>query len=737
MAERAAPPADVTRAAVNLARAITIGLRSWGFYPREHPAITQAVDRFTGTAADATANGMLPLSVTPHALMIDGLLLDSSDLSVAECATLLHDRDILQLTFVRAPAESSIRALLAVLSIDRETRRARGGPAAIWATEGDGAILIEQIDYQEILEREGDDGAARRNATWKAIVRSIVMGRKTFAVEDQQRLLEISRDVGAIGELGKDCTEPYRTPDGAPLVSTQAATILAVYRHIAKTVTALEPDRAKEVLQSLALATTALDSSTAFELLKQEDLPDDSLQLVGALKQTFDEHQVAMLLARALATTGHPSTRLAEVLETLVPDEGRQRRVLKLAERLIGERDFGSKRPIDDIRQSLDELLLQYQEKDYVSADYRGSMDRVGGRAAELAAQGLPPEMEEWLATLGHENIRRLSGQLLIDLLRNESNADRMAETTRDIAAFVEDLMLAGAFGEGVPLVDALAEAATLDLSPGACQSAIEGLGVSSPFVEAVAGIGEQTPEEFAEFERLVRAIGPSTVDALLGALHRENAGASTARMAEVIVRMGAVTIPRLAAMIDDKRWFVQCEIASLLGRIGTPAAVAPLQTLLRRTDLRVMRAAVAALAQVDDPAAARALHTVLRAATGPARAAVIETLVGLKDPLVVPMLVRILQDSKPFGEDHPLVLDTLGALGAMRNDRALNQIKDVARARRWLSWVKTRRLRTAAVHALLGIGTPKAQQAIDDLARNGDFFLRRLAKSAASSRAV
>jgi hypothetical protein len=162
MAQRAGPAPDVTRTAVNLARAITIALRSWGLYPPEHPAVGLAVDRFVIATTEATSTGLLQLSVTPHALMIDGLILESTDLSVAECATLLHDRDILHLTLVSAPSERSIRSLLTVLSLDRETRRARGGPAAIWAAEAELAILIEQIDYQQILERAFGEGAMRR-----------------------------------------------------------------------------------------------------------------------------------------------------------------------------------------------------------------------------------------------------------------------------------------------------------------------------------------------------------------------------------------------------------------------------------------------------------------------------------------------------------------------------------------------------------------------------------------------
>ncbi|MDP2052013.1 MAG: hypothetical protein Q8L75_00150, partial [Acidobacteriota bacterium] len=360
MAQRAASPADLTRNAVNLARAMTLALRSWGFYPPEHPAVVAAVERLTVAAADAAGGGLMQLAVTPHQLLLDGVALESSELAVVECAELLHDRDILQVSIMMAPPEAVIRSLLNVLSLDRATRRSRGGPAAIWADEDQNAILLEQIDYQEILERELDEGPARRDSSWKAIVRSIIMGRSTFTADEQQRLLEISRDVGAIGELAKDSREPFTTPDGSPLVTTQAATVLAVYRHIAKTVAALEPERVQEVIDSLALAASNLDPSTALELMLQEESAGEGVQIVGALKQAFDDQQVAMLLARAMSAPGHPTNRLAKVLDTLAPDLERKRRVLTLAKRLISERDFGSKRPIDDIRQSLDELLLKY-----------------------------------------------------------------------------------------------------------------------------------------------------------------------------------------------------------------------------------------------------------------------------------------------------------------------------------------------------------------------------------------
>jgi HEAT repeat protein len=337
--------------------------------------------------------------------------------------------------------------------------------------------------------------------------------------------------------------------------------------------------------------------------------------------------------------------------------------------------------------------------------------------------------MDEWLETLGGDSVRRLSGQLLIDLLRNESVPGRMADTARDMSAFVEELILAGAYSECLPVIDELLAATTRKpaIAPDACRKAVDGIGASSALGETASSLADQTSDEFAAFEKMVRSIGPAAIPAVLTAYQRED-GAATDRATAILSSFGATAIPALAGALDDKRWFVQREIAKVLGKIGTAAAVPPLQSLLRRTEVRVLQTAVAALSGINDASAERALHTVLKAATGEARSAVISSLVALKDARVVPMLARVLQDSDPFGDEGTLVFDTLTALSTMRDDRAVSQIAALATKKRWMAWGRTTQLRTAALQSLKKIGTPKAKQAIADLAKTGDFFLRRMA---------
>src|SRR6185436_7895368 len=193
----------------------------------------------------------------------------------------------------------------------------------------------------------------------------------------------------------------------------------------------------------------------------------------------------------------------------------------------------------------------------------------------------------------------------------NETVPGRMADTARDMGGFVEELLLAGAYGECVPGVDELAAAIARkpSIAPDACRAALDATGASSAFKEAAATLAEQTAEEFAAFETLVRILGASTIPALVATYQRED-GVATERATALVIRHGVAAIPAIVSALDDQPWFVQRELARALGKIGTGAAVPPLQLLLRRSDPRVLQVAVASLVSIHDGAAERALHT-------------------------------------------------------------------------------------------------------------------------------
>jgi HEAT repeat protein len=201
-------------------------------------------------------------------------------------------------------------------------------------------------------------------------------------------------------------------------------------------------------------------------------------------------------------------------------------------------------------------------------------------------------------------------------------------------------------------------------------------------------------------------------------------------RATAIIKQYGARAVGRLTALAGSKRAAAQCNVAELLGEIGAVDAVPVLQSLLRGQDPRVTAAAVRALSNIKDPAAARAVHTVLRAATGDQRRAVVDALVSQRDARVVPVLVRIVEESDPFSADHAIVLDTLDALARVGDDQAVPVLAILMRKKRFLARSKTRMLKERSLAALRGIKTAAANGAIQEAAKTGDRMLRRLAQA-------
>ncbi|HVB37688.1 MAG TPA: HEAT repeat domain-containing protein, partial [Vicinamibacterales bacterium] len=648
-------------------------------------------------------------------------------------------RDILQLTFAGDVPSSAVRSLLTLLALDAELRRTRGGPAAIWGTDGHPSITLDQIDYQKVLEDRAEPAEPkRRDDVWQAIARAIIEGKKLFDEQAQQRLLEIAGDSGEIVDLAAAVMAPGHAADGSPMITTQAATVLAAFRRLSSIVSVMAADRMPEVMRNLSEAASRLDPHVVVQILRSSEEAGEAAPVVGTLAAAFDDMQVARLLATALAAEGRASERLAEVFNTIAPDTDRKRRVITLTRSLLSESDFGRSGQFQVLWASMEELLLSYDESPYVSESYRATLDGTTARARAMADRDLPAELPAWLETLDRDSVRTLSVTLLIDLLHLEGDTTQGADVARDLSALAEDLLLSGEYAEAVRVTAALAEAAMRSGSKGplraSARRALDDLVETLALREMVTLLGDLAPEQMASVTGLSRCIGPVMVDALRDALAMETRSLTWTRAADLTVGFGAEAIARLAPLAGDPRWPVQVVAAELLGRIAAPAGVPLLQGLVRGGHPRVARAAVAALADIDDPSAARALQTVLRAATGELRQAVIAALVSDPEPRLVPLLVRILGDSQPLGRDHDVVLQTLGALGSVGGDQAVPAVRAVMRSRSLLALKRTRTLAQTAVDALQQIDTDAARQALGDAAGSGHRALRRAARAAGAA---
>jgi HEAT repeat protein len=454
--------------------------------------------------------------------------------------------------------------------------------------------------------------------------------------------------------------------------------------------------------------------------------------VIRGMTAAFDDAKVAQLLATALALDGQASDRLATIFNTIAPDEDRKRRVLTLTRNMLSETDFGRAGQFQVLWTSMEELLVSYNDKPFVSETYRSSLDGVGGRAERMATVDLPPELSEWMESLGQENVRTLSVALLIDLLTIERDAARAADIATDMEALAEDLLMSGAYTDARAVTKSLGDRAAAAGAIGreSCRVALDRLGESLAMLETAALIGDVDEDAWEPIRGIVQSVGPASIEALkpVAAVEKETLGSRRAE--DLISGFAPAGVSRLASLVGDPRWFAQRLGARLLGRTGSADAVPLLQPLLRKTDPRVTREAIAALGLIDDPAAARAIHTVLRAATGDLRRAVVDALVADRDPRVVPMIARIITESQPLGKDHEVVLEAVAALGTVGSDAAIPTITSVIQRRGFFGRKKLRALKETGVIALSRIGSPGAAAALDEAGRTGDRMLKKAVAS-------
>ena len=731
---------EVSRSVSALARTLVAAARVWALYPAEHPAVRGSLDRLRTSIAETSHGQIFAFGVTPDTLLVAGIAVEGREASgIAEAARWLHDRDILQLTFAGEVTVQALQRLLGVLSEDSRIIRQRGGPAKVWAEEGDTAISVQQIDFSQVLQdREVTNPVRRKDDLWRSIVRGILDRTKPTDEAAQARLLSIAGDVMAIGELAGDVIAPHHTMDGSPMLTSQAAAVVAAYHHLVGIVDVLSPERRQEVMQNLATATANLNPHVVMQMLAgggdgAAGAGGDagSGGVVTGIIDAMDDTRVAQLLATTLAIEGQASERLATVFNTIATDDDRKTRVLSLTRRMLSETDFGRQDAFQNLWSSMEELLLTYNERPFVSASYRTGLDQVGNRANQMASD-VPEEFGEMLETLGQDNVRRLSVRLLIDLLTLEKDPGRAPELARDVAALAEDLLLAGDYESTLAVVTALQDQAA-NAAAVANQSsrvALDGVVSTAAFVETLEILGDMAESEAALFADICGRIGAAATDALKAHLEVEAATSARMRATAIIRQYGARAVGRLTSLAGSSKWAAQRNLAELLGDLAVAEGVPLLQPLLRGHDPRVTTAAVRALSSIKDPAAARAVHMVLRAATGAQRRAVVDALVELRDARVVPLLVRIVEESDPFSADHAIVLDALGALTRVGDDQAVPVLTTLMRRKKLLARKKTRALKEQSLAALRGIRTPAAEQAIADAAKTGDRMLRKLAQA-------
>ena len=460
----------------------------------------------------------------------------------------------------------------------------------------------------------------------------------------------------------------------------------------------------------------------------------DNLPAVPELVRRMQEHG----LAEITIARGAPPADLVVLLRTLAGDPERmfdagtvKRRLGKAAAASIvvlpvKALESASGRRGASMTQAFE---LSALEEAATRADAPAGAPAAAAPPARVDGGTAPSSSEfpdvDWLALSGIPSDTPLGAALQAVVLDpyGEKILDRLSELGRAIGKALR-------IGE----VDAAAQAlaAIVSLEPGAP----DGTPRSSYVITIRRALTREVLQQLARratdvrLAPIVTAVlhqgGGDAVEILLGLLTSAESIRERKAFMTVLRGMRSGTDRALEMLYHDE-WFVVRNVAELVGELRMDEAVPRLSELLGHRDVRVGRAAAAALAKVGSVATVEPLRRVLREGAPELRAFVASSIGGPHARALAMPLVALAAE-----ETEPLVLaEYYRALGRIGTPEAVQALARVAQASGSLLRRRPSAGRVAAVEALGQAGGAPALRTLDALTKDGDKAVRTAALKA------
>jgi hypothetical protein len=724
-------PADASWL-LDFARMCRAAARTVSLYPPEHPAIATSLDRLVRVCQAFPAEGAMRLWVFPEGLRLNQKKLAQPDTAVGELAEMLHERRVGELTILPGVTADHWRLFLSVLARAADDLAAHGGFARVWTTSGGQLIELREIDYSELLKER----PAGQEASWDVVFQQFLQGGLQFDDTALRAVLEATGEPARLAELIAAIHARAAQQMGTKSLGVALARMLD---GAMKLVSQDDPGRLTPVVQNMAEAVSQLPPDTLVAILTADRQGEAGLSsdLRRAIVANMSDEAIADFVSRAVVEEGGASARLADAFQVLVPDLERQQALLSLA-RSSAASKLGDDQNFGDLWQRVEDLLVTYSDRQYVSAEYGLELTRAQQRPTGLDVSVDPPErVASWLGTVADQEVKELDHQLVVDLLNVEDDPTRWAELMPIVTEHATALVGLGRLEPAVRLVLAVSAEAKAEESPRRrdAAAALERLS-HGEFVTGIAGqIHVADDNLFGEIKQMFRAMGSPVIRPLAETLAREQRNPVRLRLRDALLGFGAIgrhSVEQLKKSPDPE---VRRTAVHLLREFGGQEALPDLTSLLDDSEPRVQREATRAILFIGTPDAYATLAEALRTGGAGVRDTIMGIMTTGRDEAVVPLFCYIVQQVGPSGHLREAYRKSLEMLGEYGGDPGVEALRHALYRGAWWAPFRTATMRSTAARALARIGSPAAHAVLREAVDHGPRRVRAAARPHASRR--
>jgi HEAT repeat protein len=710
---------------IEFTAALQLAVKSLQFYSADHPRAVEAInglERVIGPLFESRQR--ITISASQGSLVIDGEPMTSAPAQARNLAAEFEKRNFGGIVLVQGVTRRELTVLVRLMVMKPEQIKVAGGPEEILRREEVIHLRVSYVRYEAVTEGEevvwsksihrgsGDEGAGSDSSVLPGLLQKYLLS-KAQAGEGEVGVsvgvdeiavslataLQLSPNEGAAAPLLRAQELLQGSLAGLDPV-TQIALIASLDR--------LPPGTERDILKAAAAQIVgATEDSLATGPTKEESVESLLRSMTGP------DAKIDLLRDR-LQDMGISREQLDELLgvltwEKLSPDE-------KIDAIMQGDRIFEIQpgKLLRFLRELLEEgqhdKVLKVMERYVKGLDHsaffirRTTCDTLGMVASFIRKPGLSPQVEQLLgrSILNHA-VRETDPRMKTTLAESSATlilmmvATGRAETALRV---IEQLNLAFAASPADSPVRATAEALR------------QQFGTPEHAAEIMKEIGGCDADRLTRSVLpLVAILGDVLVPHVIESLASEEDRGRRGRFVRALKTIGSPAFPFLIDALSSYTWFIVRNALNVLSDIGTAEHVGAIGKTLEHDDPRVRRAAVRALHRIGGPEAEGLLITVINDKNSETQGEVLAALGAMKVQRAIPALSELAKAKKLVGDDklREAAIATLGQIGA---EESIPVLSDILRPK-GLFGRDGAQIRIAAARALAGMSTPNAKDAL------------------------
>lgn len=670
-----------TKSLATLIVELNIARRNCRAYPKGHPIVAASLDKVLRVYEELlNKHGELILGITRDSLMVDGVVLDKSNLVYQDFSRVLFERGIGALLFHSGLTIEELTNFTTLLGLKREQIQQHGGIAQVWSKARITAMTIRPIRYDLFQTTDVDSVAVNRDNTpeeglWDKFARELTLGILPHEISDDtyldpKILAEILNQQFARGNFNEAKVRSATTDILAPVdVDSSPGTLSGhPYHDLATFISNLTPELRRQFIDSSFGGNNQNRQTAAEKILS--NLSDI------AIRETLEDiNQNRLSVSPVIFGL---LERLGQNVISLQND----------SEEISGD---------DNISSKMKTILREHASEEYVPDDYQKQLNQM--IASDQSPHIHVEDVSALLKTVENRSIETSIREILMNFIRvgveTTEERDLLLQNLSDMFGF---FLQTGDYGQLHTMIDQLTDGTF----PVEIQSRLRNEYGRREFLDEILdGLSIWGKPRYGDIRTLIHKIGGPFVEAILDRLSEEKNMSLRRFYMDSLIEMGAVTRVSIVNRLHDNRWYFLRNLLIILSAQNDPSVVALVRPLLRNGDPRLRHEVLKTLVHFRDPQAEIQVLEDLNSQNPELQSAAIQLAEQCTSPAISKKLTSMVSLGGFSQIEYERKSAILRALGEIGRAEVLPELAKILSSRRLFQSRQLTKLKTEIIRSL------------------------------------